>query len=85
MIVAGRHRHSPVEAGARDAEILETALDEADDLVATALRTDEVGIGCVEIEQRLLILRQAEEPAFFDRPFDRRALRRQLRAVLGRG
>ena len=32
------------------------------------------------VEQRLLVVRQAEEPALLDRPFDRRALGRQLLA-----
>jgi hypothetical protein len=37
------------------------------------------------VEQGLLVLRQAEEPAFLDRPLDWRALGRQLGAVLRRG
>ena len=37
MIGAARHRHAPVEAGARDAEVVEPALDEAQHLVAAAL------------------------------------------------
>ena len=39
------------------------------------------GIGRIMVEQRLLVFGQPEEPALLDRPFDRRALRRQLRAV----
>ena len=33
-----RHRHAPVEAGARDAQILEAAFDEADHFVAAGFR-----------------------------------------------
>src|SRR3546814_15607828 len=70
------HRHAPVEAGARDRQILEPALDEAQHLVAAAFGADEIGIVAIEREQPVLIGGEAEEPAFLDRPFDRRALRR---------
>src|SRR3954447_18099343 len=73
-----RHRNAPVEAGARDAEILQPAFDEANDLVAAAFGADEVGIVTVKLEQRLLILGQAEEPGFLRGPLDRSALWRQL-------
>ena len=56
-------RDAPVERGARDGEVLEAALDEAHDLVATDLRLDEVGVSGIEVEQRLLELGKLEEPA----------------------
>ena len=56
-------RDAPVERGARDGEVLEAALDEAHDLVAADLRLDEVGVGGIEVEQRLLELGELEEPA----------------------
>ena len=80
---AARHLHPPVEAGARDGEIGEPALDEAQHLVAARLRADEVGIVGIMGEQPLLIGGEAEEPALLDRPFDRRALRRELLAAVG--
>src|SRR6185437_12460264 len=73
VTVAAGHGHTPVEAGARDAEILEAALDEADHFVAAALRPDELRVRRIMIEQRLLVLGQAEEPALLDRPFYRRS------------
>src|SRR5438067_9820302 len=83
VIAAGGHRDAPVEAGAGNAEILETAFDETNDLVSPALGTDKFRVRGIKLEQRLLVPRQAEEPAFLNGPFDRRALRRQLRAVIG--
>ena len=56
-------RDAPIERGARDGEVLEAALDEAHDLVAANLRLDEVGMGGVEVQQRLLELGKLEEPA----------------------
>src|SRR5690349_18752875 len=85
MLATARHRYAPVEAGARNAEILQAAFDEADDLVAAALRLDEVRVRRVMVEQRLLVFRQPEEPTLLDRPFDRRTLRRQLHAIFAVG
>jgi hypothetical protein len=82
VVLAAGHLDAPVEAGAADREVAQPALDEAPDLVQAARRAHEVGIVAVEREQRLLVLRQAEEPGFLDRPFDRRALRRELFAPL---
>src|SRR5690606_21853305 len=73
-----RDWNAPVEAGARDAEILEPALDEAQHLVAAAFRADEIGVVAIEREKPVLVGREAEEPAFLDGPFDRCSLRREL-------
>ena len=72
------HLHAPVEAGAADGKIAQTAFDEAHHLVSAAVGLDEVWLAAVQVQQLVLILRQAEEPAFLHRPFDRSALRRQL-------
>src|SRR6476469_5213686 len=82
MIGAARNRDPPGEAGAADAEVLEPTLDEAKHFVAAARRLDEARMGGIMVEQFLLVGRQAEEPAFLDRPFDRRALWRELFAAL---
>jgi len=46
--------NAPANGSAGDAEIFQTAFDEADDFVATGFRLDETGILFVKIEQRLL-------------------------------
>ena len=46
-----RHLHAPIEGGARDRQILQPRLDEADDFVATRVRTDEVRLLLVELQQ----------------------------------
>ena len=56
-------RDAPVEGGAGDGEVLQAAFHEAHDLVAANLGLDEVGVGGVEVEQRLLELGELEEPA----------------------
>ena len=71
------HRHAPLETGARDREVVEPALDEADNLVAPRLGQDEIRVRVVEREQPLLPGREAEEIARLLDPFDRRAGRRQ--------
>ncbi len=80
--VAARHRNAPVEAGARDAEVLEAALDEAEDFIAAAVGLDELGVCGIMVEQPLLVVRQSEKPAGFLGPFDRSAVRRQFFAPL---
>ena len=82
MIGRSRHFHAPVKAGPRDAEVAQATLDKADHFVAAAIGTDEVGLVGIKSEQPVLIVRQAEEPAFLDGPFDRRSLWRQARAAL---
>ena len=81
--LVARHLHPPVEAGAGDGEVGQPAFDEAQHLVAAALGADEVRIGRIMSEQRLLIGGEAEEPALLHRPFDERALRRELLAAVG--
>ena len=80
MAVATRHLDAPVEAGARDAKVRQAALDKAQHLVAAAFGLDEIRIFSIEAQQRLLIAGKAEEPAFLDIPFHRRALRGELHA-----
>ena len=63
MLLVERERHAPVERGAADGEILETALHEANDLVSARLGLDEIGMSLEEVEQRLLEGRELEEPA----------------------
>ena len=80
VTVGAGHLHAPVEAGPRHAEVGQAAFDEAHDLVAAAVGLDEVRLAFIQRKQPILIGGQAEEPAFLDGPFHRRALRRQLRA-----
>src|SRR4051795_7972938 len=82
MMVAVGHRDAPVETGAGNAEILQPAFDKAQNFVTAGIGLNEVRVLGIVIEQRLLIFGKAEEPALLDRPFDRRALRRQLCASL---
>src|SRR6202008_4277494 len=58
---------------------------EAYDLVAPALRLDELRSALVELQQPFLIGRQTEEIAFFFHPFDRRARRCEFLALLAEG
>ncbi len=58
--VAG-DRDPPLEARARHAQIAEPRLDEADDLVPSRRRLDEARVFLVVLEQRLLVLGEAEE------------------------
>jgi hypothetical protein len=75
MLGVARHRHPPVEGGARDREVLEPRPDEADHLVAALRRADEVLALLVEPEQPVLIGREAEEIGLLLVPLDRRAER----------
>jgi hypothetical protein len=83
VVVAARHLDAPVEAGPRDGKVREPALDEAQHLVAPALRADEAGIVPIMVEQLLLVGRKPEEPAFLHRPFDLGALGRKPLAAVG--
>ena len=76
MVVAARNLDPPVEAGPRNRQIVEPALDEAEDFIAAAVGLDEFGVRGIMVEQSLLIGRQLEKPALLDGPFDRRSLRR---------
>ena len=44
MVRAARNLHPPVEAGARDRQVAEAALDEAQHLVAAAVGLNECGL-----------------------------------------
>ena len=73
-----RNRHAPVKTGARDAQILQSAFNEAEHLIPAAFRADEIGIIAVKRQQRLLIFGKPEEPRLLHGPFDRRALGREF-------
>ena len=68
-----RHRHAPVEGGARDGEILQAGLDEGDHLVAPLPWADELRMGLVMGQQLVLISREAEEIALLLHPLHLRA------------
>jgi len=57
------NRDAPLERGARDAQVVEAGFDEADDLVHARLRSHEVGVALVELEEPVLELRETEEVA----------------------
>src|ERR1700745_1680442 len=61
LLLVPRDRHAPRLAGTADAEVLESALDEAARLVVAVLRQDEVGPLVVEREQPVLVRGQSEE------------------------
>ena len=81
LLVAG-NLDAPVEGGARDRQVLEPALDEAHDLVATLLRADELRMRLIVGEQPVLIGREAEEVALLLDPIDRGALGATADAIL---
>ncbi len=74
MAVVPRDLDAPVEARAGDREVVEALLDELDDLVANAVRLDEVGLRLVEIEQPLLEVAHAEEVVLLLEDLDRAAV-----------
>src|SRR5438874_13232642 len=59
------HRNAPANCGASDAEIFESAFDEANDFVAARFRLDEGRIFFVEIQKWLLEGGKLEEIIFF--------------------
>ena len=73
-----RHRNAPLERRPADAEILQPGLDERTHLVQPELRLDEVRMIAVVVEQRLLVLRQAEVVALLLQALDLAAARRTL-------
>ena len=75
MLGVVRHLDAPVERGARDRQIPQSAFDEADDFVAARVRSDEIGLAFVQRQQPVLIGGQFEEVALLLDPLDRRALR----------
>ncbi len=68
-----RNRDAPVEGGAADRKIVQTALHKGNDLVLVMLRNDEIRPLLVEAQQAIRIGREPEEVAFLFHPFDRRA------------
>src|SRR5262249_478553 len=70
MAGMSRHRNAPGKAGARDRTILQARLDEADDLVAPAARSDGFGVRLVPGKQPVLPCRKTEEVVVFLVPFD---------------
>ena len=68
LVVAG-YRHTPVEGGAGDGQVIEAALDEGDQFVAAGFRVDVAFVG-VEFEELVAVLGEAEEVGFFFGPFD---------------
>ena len=74
---------APVERGARDRQVLEAALDEADDLVATCRGGNELGMLFVQSEQTVLVGRETEGVVGLLGPLHRGAgLRRLTGAVV---
>ena len=80
MVRRTRHFDAPIKAGARYAQILQSAFDEAKHFIAAAFGADKFGLFGKELEQWFLIFRQAKEPGFFGCPLNGRPLWRQLRA-----
>ena len=81
LVVAG-HADAPVEGGARDRQVLQAAAHEARDFVEPLLRQHVIR-PLVELEQFVLISRQAEEVTLLLHPLDRRAgLRRDPHLLL---
>ena len=70
MLRVVRKRDPPGEAAAADRQILETGLDEGDDLVAPRLREDEFRVLAIVLEEGLAVLRQPEEVRLLLRPLD---------------
>src|SRR3546814_7140490 len=61
-LVAAGNLDTPIEAGARYRQIRQPTLDEAQNLVAATLGSDEIGVGRIMIEQCLLVFGEPEEP-----------------------
>src|ERR1051325_11290926 len=56
-----RQRDAPRQVGARDADVLEPALDDVHDLVAAVVGPDEVGVGFDVLEERVVVLGLPQE------------------------
>ena len=76
VLLVPRHLDAPVEGGTRHREVVQAAAHEGDDLVAGRRRLDEVGVGLVEVEQRLLVVRQPEEVVLLRHVLDAAAIER---------
>ncbi len=68
VLIVPRDRDTPVKRGPADREVLQSALDEADDLVEAVLRCAELRLCLVQRQQPVLVGRQAEEVALLCRP-----------------
>ena len=81
-----RDRDAPVERGARDREVPQTALDETEHLVAAEVGHNRTGVCRVPVQEALFEGRQAEEVVLLlevlDRPFVDRAVRAVRQVVL---
>ena len=83
VVIVPRHGDTPVERRPGDREVLQPLLDERDDLVASALRLDELRMLLVVVEQLLGVLREPEEVVGLRQHLDRTTVHRaQARAVL---
>ncbi len=71
MRLFSRDGNSPTNRGAGDAEVLQPAFHETDDLVAPRFRLDESRILAVKIEQRLFECGEFKEVVFFGESFER--------------
>ncbi len=65
MLLIAWDGNAPLDARAADAEILQSTFHEALHLVEAEVGLYEVGMGRVEVQERLLILRKAEEVGLF--------------------
>ena len=76
-----RHRHAPGERRAGDRHVVEALADEAEHLVALALRRDDLGVVLDPVEQALLVAAQPEEVVLLLELGDRLAVDRAVDAV----
>ena len=79
MVFVPRKRNPPVDRCATDREITQPLPDETESLIASNLRQDEIVMGFVPIEQRLLVTTQLEEVVLLTHLDDLAALSLQLR------
>src|SRR3979411_311717 len=63
---------APIERGARNRQISQSAFDEADNLVLARVRADEIRLAVIKRQKLVLISGQFEEIALLLDPCDRR-------------
>src|SRR5262249_42277259 len=86
MLFVERYADAPGLSDARDVRVLESALHQSDDLIAAALRLDEVRVALVVLQQPVAELRQGEEVARLAAAHQRRLVDRTKAArLLGLG
>ena len=73
-----RERDPPFESRPAHGEVSEARFDERSNFVSSRLGVDRLWMAVDPVEQRLLVLRQAEEDILFRLPFDRGAVHRAL-------